>query len=153
MKDDFKYDSTTDTLFHIKRVNELLILITQELLKRAVKHDESKLSNPEKDLFDIHTPKLKNMSYGSEEYKKSLKDLEPALKHHYKNNLHHPEHYKNGINDFTLIDLIELFCDWKASSERHKDGDIYRSIMINKERFGMSDQLSNILKNTANYFF
>lgn len=51
----------------------------------------------------------------------------------------------------TLIDLLEMLCDWKASSERHTDGDIYRSIEINQSRFGYSDELKTILKNTIDY--
>lgn len=144
-----EYDSTKDTLLHIKRVNELLIQISKQLLNRAVHHDDSKLVDPEKESFDVMTPKLKGLTYGTEEYKQALKDLGPALQHHYQENSHHPEHYQNGIDDFDLIDLIEMICDWKASSERHEDGNILKSIQINKERFKMSDQLCHILENTV----
>ena len=148
-----EYDSAKDTLLHIKRVNELLLCFAKELMDRAIRHDSSKLEEPEKYLFDKMTPKLKGLTYGSEEYKKSLDELKPALDHHYANNSHHPEYYKSGINDFTLIDLIEMFLDWKAASERHEDGDIFRSIDINKKRFEISDQLVHILNNTAKDMF
>jgi len=49
----------------------------------------------------------------------------------------------------TLFDIVEMFFDWKSSSERHDDGDIYFSIKSNKDRFKMSDQLINIFNNTA----
>lgn len=144
-----KYDSIKDTLLHIKRVNELLLQFTKEIIDRAIQHDNSKLQEPEKPLFDKMTPLLKGLTYGSDDYKKALDELKPALDHHYANNSHHPEHYKNGIDDFTLVDLVEMFIDWKAASERHDDGDIFRSIEINKNRFGISEQLCKILKNTA----
>ena len=48
-----------------------------------------------------------------------------------------------------LIDMLEMICDWKAASERHADGDILKSIEINQKRFGYSDDLKNILINTA----
>ena len=144
-----KYDSTKDTLLHIKRVNELLLQFTKKIIDRAIQHDNSKLQEPEKPLFDKMTPLLKGLTYGSDDYKKALDELKPALDHHYANNSHHPEHYKNGIDDFTLVDLVEMFIDWKAASERHDDGDIFRSIEINKNRFGISEQLCKILKNTA----
>lgn len=67
------------------------------------------------------------------------------------NNRHHPEHFVNGMNDMNLIDLIEMICDWKASSERHADGDIYKSIEINQKRFGYSDDVKSLLKNTVDY--
>lgn len=147
------YDSTKDTLLHIKRVNTLLLQFSQELINRAIAHDESKLQEPEKPLFDKMTPLLKHLTYGSEAYKKSLAELKPALDHHYAHNPHHPEYYENGINDFTLADLVEMFFDWKAASERHIDGNILKSIEINKQRFGLSDQLCSIFKNTAQRMF
>lgn len=143
------YDSKTDTLLHIKRVSELLNEASIELIRRANVHDNSKLESPEKEAFDEFTPKLANCTYGSDEYKDFLKGLKVALDHHYKNNSHHPEHYENGVYGFDLFDLIEMFFDQKAASERHKDGNIYRSIEINKDRFNLSDQICNIFKNTA----
>ncbi len=143
------YDSKPDTLLHIKRVNQLLGEAACELIRRANVHDNSKLESPEKELFDEYTPKLKNCTYGSDEYKEFLVGLKVALDHHYSKNSHHPEHYQNGINGFDLFDLIEMFFDWKAATERHTDGDIMKSIEINKERFNMSDQLCDILRNTA----
>ena len=144
-----EYDSTAETLKHIKRVNELLLLAAKELMDRAVKHDASKLLSPEKECFDIITPRLKESTYGSPEYKATMAEFKPAIDHHQKSNTHHPEFYENGINDFDLFDLMELFFDWKAASERHADGDILKSIQINKERFGYSDQLAGIMENTV----
>lgn len=146
------YDSKADTLTHIKRVNDFLLQAVVKILNRANVHDSSKLKNPEKNLFDEYTPKLKNCTYGSEEYNKYLKELKVALDHHYKHNSHHPEHYDNGIDGFDLFDLIEMFFDWWAATERHQDGDILKSIDINKKRFGMCDQLVSILKNTVDRF-
>ena len=148
-----QYDSNKDTLLHIKRVNELLLLFAKELMDRAICHDNSKLYDPEKPLFDKMTPLLKGLTYGSEEYKKSLAELKPALDHHYSHNSHHPEYYKDGINDCNLFDLVEMLCDWKAASERHADGNIFKSIQINKTRFAMADQLAKIFENTVNKLF
>lgn len=143
------YDSTSDTLLHIKRVSELLTEAACELLKRANVHDNSKLLYPEKEIFDEQTNKLRGLTYGSDEYKEQLEILKVALNHHYANNTHHPEHYENGINGFDLFDLIEMFFDWKAAGERHEDGNIYKSIEINKDRFNMNEQLVDIFVNTA----
>ena len=120
-----------------------------ELLKRAEQHDASKLREPELKYFRLAS-NLRNLTYGSPEYKEQLKQtLGPALEHHYARNPHHPEHHENGVDDMTLIDLLEMFCDWRAATERHGDGDIMQSIEKNEERFGLSPQLKQILVNTA----
>ena len=143
------YDSQKDTMEHISKVRVYISKINDELTDRALKHDHDKIDNPiEKALFDEYTPKLKNCTYGSEEYKNFLAGLKEGLDIHYANNRHHPEHFENGIKEMTLMDLIEMICDWKAASERHADGDIYKSIEINQKRFGYSDELKQILKNT-----
>ena len=142
------YDSKADTLEHIKRVNHFLTLMVEQLLKRARVHDDSKLKEPEKSEFDKLTPLLKTLTYSSEEYKDLLKQLNVALKHHYENNTHHPEHYENGIDGMNLIDILEMFADWLASTKRMKNGDILKSIDVSKTRFNMSDKLANIFRNT-----
>jgi hypothetical protein len=143
------YDSTTDTLKHIKRVNELLLFAAKQLMDRAVLHDASKLLSPEKECFDAITPKLKESTYGSLEYIATMQEFRAGIDHHYVNNSHHPQFYEDGVNDFSLFDLIEMFLDWKAASERHEDGDIMRSIQINRDRFNLSQQLVSILENTV----
>lgn len=148
----YGYDSKADTLLHIKRVSFFLTEAAAELIRRANVHDNSKLESPEKELFDEYTPKLKNCTYGSDEYKEYLKGLSVALEHHYAGNSHHPEHYDNGVNGFDLFDLVEMFFDWKAATERHADGDIMKSIEINKNRFEISEQLCYIFKNTVNRY-
>ena len=58
-------------------------------------------------------PKLSKVEYGSEQHKEYLKEMKKGLVHHYEINSHHPEHYKNGIEDMTLFDIIEMLMDWK----------------------------------------
>lgn len=147
-----KYDSKKDTCKHIRRVEKYLKICRIELVKRGMRHDYDKIHNmTEKALFDEYTPKLKSCTYGSDEYKSYLEGLKEGLKIHYENNRHHPEHFENGIKGMNLIDLLEMICDWKAASERHADGDVYKSLVINQERFGYSDELFYILKNTVDF--
>ena len=146
------YDSKKDTLKHIKRVAYYLNKCRKEIVKRAKLHDYDKIYNKiEKKLFDEYTPKLKRCTYGSDEYKTFLNGLKEGLDIHYKNNRHHPEHFENGMRGMNLIDLLEMICDWKAASERHSDGNIYKSIEINQERFGYSDDIKSILRNTVDF--
>jgi hypothetical protein len=142
-----------ETMLHIQRVRNLLNLVVTNLIKRGELHDQSKLNHPEVEYFTQFTSKLSSTTYGSEEYKRIKDELAPALEHHYANNRHHPEHHKDGINDMTLMDLIEMFVDWKAASERHNDGNIKKSIEVNANRFGLSSQLTRIFENTARELF
>lgn len=143
------YDSSEDTRLHIQTVRTFIGFFLDELSKRSVVHDQSKLLPPEKEAFDIATPKLKELTYGSEEYKAALRELGDALAHHYVNNDHHPEHHLDGVWDMNLFQLVEMFCDWWAASMRHTDGDIRKSITQNEERFDLSPQLRAIFHNTV----
>jgi len=142
-----KYDSRADTMEHIRRVQELADYMIEMLLRQVEDHDVSKLESPEKEIFDEFTPKLKDMTYGSDEYKSCLASMKPALDHHYARNTHHPEFF-GGVDGMDLLDIIEMFCDWKAATERHADGSLEKSIGINAKRFGISPQLEAIFRNT-----
>ena len=138
-----------ETQKHIENVRKYIRFMIDKLDMRGVKHDASKLESPEVEVFAEYTPKLNNTTFGSEEYYQNLVQMKPALDHHYASNRHHPEHFVNGINDMTLIDILEMFCDWKASTLRHNDGNLLKSIETNAERFNMEGQLKQILINTA----
>ena len=138
-----------ETIKHRESVRKYIRLITEMRTTRGIKHDASKLESPELEIFTEATPKLAGLTYGSEEYEESLNEIKPALEHHYATNRHHPEHFPNGIEDMTLIDIMELLCDWKASSLRQHDGNLLKSIELNAQRFGFSKQLKKIFINTA----
>lgn len=55
----------------------------------------------------------------------------------------------SSVNNMNLFDLLEMFIDWTAASQRHADGDINKSIEINTARFALSPQLVEIFKNTV----
>jgi len=147
------------TVLHQYTVAKLLMQVAQELLQRAGEHDASKLKAPEREKFLEATKGLAGLTYGSPEYKEALKGLGPALKHHYLANRHHPEHYgaldhpretrRDPVGRMNLVDVVEMFCDWAAATKRHDDGDLLESLKINRERFGVSDQLTRIFENTA----
>ena len=141
-----------ETIKHIEKVREVIRVFVNKLITRAVDHDKLKLESPEVEIFAEYTPKLADTTYGSEEYMQFLEEMKPALQHHYANYRHHPEHFEKGINDMNLIDLIEMFCDWMASSTRHNDGNLLKSIDVNATRFNMASQLKQIFINTAKMY-
>lgn len=145
------YDSTYETEQHIGNVRRRLSRIRRELLHRGLDHDASKLQPPEKEVFDAVTPKLAALTYGSDEYKAVLGEMGEALAHHYAHNSHHPEHYPDGVAGMDLLDLMEMFCDWAAASERHANGDFAQSLELSIVRFDISPQLAAILRNTQQH--
>lgn len=146
-------ETNAATQAHIDKVRGYVLRAINQLVSRGIEHDASKMKEPELDYFCIYTPKLKSLKYGSPEYKECLDGLKPALDHHYAVNRHHPEHFENGIDGMTLIDLLEMLCDWKAATLRTADGNMEESLAFNRKRFKISDQLFNILTNTVRDLF
>lgn len=145
--------SNMDVVKHIHVVRENIYKMIEELDNRARLHDQSKLESPEQEIFGESYKDLIKTEYGTPEYDALLEKVKPAITHHYANNRHHPEHWRNGIDDMTLIDLIEMLCDWKAATVRNKNGNIRKSIEHNADRFKMSPQLKQIFENTVREMF
>lgn len=145
------YDSRPDTYVHIAVVRGYLLQIAYLLTMRGHDHDLSKLSQPELEVFDEYTPKLKATTYDSEEYRHYLRGMNIGLEHHYAVNDHHPEHFFNGIYEMDLIQLIEMLADWKAATLRHEDGNLRTSIEKNQERFRYDNNMKNLLLRTAEH--
>lgn len=142
------YDSAFDTLMHIQAVQTELHRACFELMGRAGDHDRSKLQEPEKAVLDKYTPLLKDTAYTGPPRIEDP-EFQEYLKHHYAWNSHHPEHHEAGIGGMSLLDLIEMLCDWRAASQRHPSGSIDQSLEINRKRFQIDPVLYGILVNTA----
>ncbi len=143
----------SETLKHINDVRENIWKLIRHLDERAQKHDASKMENPEREIFADNTPELAKVEYGSEEYRKLLEKVKPAIDNHYAKNRHHPEHFSNGIEGMDLLDILEMVSDWASATKRNKNGNIHKSIEINTERFKMTPQLAKILTNTVDRYF
>lgn len=137
-----------DTLTHILRVQSLLYRIALEINQRGLEHDASKLKSPEREMYEIFRPKLDSIDIQSVEYKEVLKQMGEGLKHHYQANRHHPEHFEDGIAGMTLIDVVEMVCDWKAAAERKGQA---VNMAWASERFHIppDSQLYRIIENTV----
>ena len=146
-------EHTRALLAHKHLVGSRLTTLASHLVTRALVHDDSKFSDEEYAGFEEMHKRLYETIYGSEEYRATIREFKPEVQHHYEHNHHHPEHYQNGIAGMTLLDLIEMLCDWAASSTRQKDGDLRRSLPINVDRFKIDPQLASILENTIETYF
>lgn len=128
------------TTKHKFQVMRFMVKVCFKLLRRAWVHDLSKYSKHEAPYFAA-AQDTKNVKYGSDEYKKDVEvNLKPALEHHYKHNSHHPQHHKDGINSMQPLDIVEMLCDWKASTLRYKGGNIQESLITNSDRYNISEQ-------------
>lgn len=145
MNDSKPYDCTEDVIEHKRRVMYWIRGFCVLLKSRAKLHDDSKLNDPaEKAMFDKWTPELKEREFGTDSYKVALDGMGEGISLHYKANRHHPEHYENGVDDMTLIDVVEMLADWMAAAQaRNTHVDLKNAT----ERFGLSDQLVRIFAN------
>jgi hypothetical protein len=86
------YDSTQDVLNHKEAVEDLLAEVSDALEFRIRNHDDSKLVEPEKSMFDKWVPELQQRTFGTPEYAEALAQMGEGLQHHYQMNRHHPEY-------------------------------------------------------------
>lgn len=120
-----------------------------KLMWRALIHDFSKYGWKESEGFIKTIDQLKDTPYNTPAYHKLMDEIRPSINHHYEKNSHHPEHYKHGILDMDLLDLVEMFFDWKAATKKHSDGSIMRSIANNQDRFNIHYSISEIFRHTV----
>jgi len=101
---------------HVMAVQSNLNKIADALRARATIHDQSKYLMDEFEQFIELKLIARTFPYGSDEYEDSMKGNK-AIKLHFARNSHHPEHYPNGMADMSLLDIIEMVADWRATNE------------------------------------
>jgi len=138
------YDARLDSLLHIKKVSTNINEIAIEVIKRSIKHDESKFESPEREELDKVVPIIKQ-GKDAPNYKQAKLGAESLMKVHKSKNSHHPEFYKNGIDGMNLLDIIEYLSDMKAESKDNLE----EILLKNSKKYNWSEQLLNIMKNTA----
>jgi hypothetical protein len=138
----------TDILQHVSEVRENMELFSSALRRRAIAHDRSKLGAFEFDAFVSTRADFKKANYGTPEYQACMKAIKPAVDHHYANFQHHTGHHGRGVNDMTLVDLLEMICDWKAAARRSPDNTFTETLDYAFQKYGIGGQLQLILLNT-----
>lgn len=139
------YDCTEDVLDHKLLVASYMLMEINGLVARVAEHDNSKLLSPEKEMFDQWTPELKARTFGTDFYKAALDGMGEGLKHHYRVNRHHPEHFENGVDGMNLLDVLEMVCDWRAAAQAKG---VALDLEHAAQRFNLSPQLVNIIRNS-----
>jgi len=137
------------TLKHKLFVILYILLFCIKLIWRGIIHDYSKFTLFEARSYGKYYPEFKKITYGTEGYAKLLRKFQPAIDQHYRYNRHHPQHFEDGYSGMHLLDLIEMFIDWKAASRKKTGtGSLEKSLLINTKRFKMSDDISKIMHNS-----
>lgn len=111
-----------DTIIHKKLVTESCEKLAgyleeqkifnhaKALRERAFVHDNSKIMEENEEFKALS--KIVSTEYN---IGKLPKFKEEAIKLHWKNNCHHPEHYESPL-DMSKLDIMEMCCDWHARS-------------------------------------
>lgn len=132
---------------HISRVRRHINTFIQLLIRRAEKHDKSKLEEPELSWWK-EMDKEPRYPYGSKEYEQKLKRWNKVFKHHYQYNRHHPEHYEYGVSEMTLIDIVEMMCDWLGYKDTTTVTEALKVCDEQMARYDISEELRQIIFNT-----
>jgi len=124
--------------------------IIQDLMWRAEQHDMSKFDEQEFKTLVALIADIQKHPYGTPEHEEMRKKYAAEFAIHHSKNRHHPEHFKNGVEEMNLMDLLEMLCDWKAASMRQESGgNIENSLKIGAEKYNIPPVLLKILENTA----
>lgn len=151
-KDPSAKQTISDIVNHKNKVNKRLTFLADQLLGRAKKHDNSKLEKPELGWL-VAMDKEPKYPYGSDEYFEKMKRWRQFFDHHYQVNSHHPNHFVNGVAGMTLTDLCEYLVDIIAYEDNLSVDEALAVIEDQKQRFGLDEQLTQILKNTLLAYF
>ncbi len=153
-----------DTIIHKELVMDSCEVLALELEKRGAEnharrlrergrvHDNSKIGysaylpeyeiSAKKKRFDDELYALSKVSYLIDTMKnvdgKSNPLVKEATELHWKNNAHHPEHYKSCL-DMTNLDIMEMVSDWVARATQMETNVIEYVNNSQKERFHFPD--------------
>ena len=137
------------TLKHKVLVLGYILRFCAKLVMRGLVHDCSKFSLYEGKSYGKFLPEFKKIKYGTKEYAAILAKFQPAIEHHYQYNKHHPQHFEEGYTAMSLLDITEMFFDWKAASSKNTGtGSLEKSLSINAKRFKMSEDIVKIMNNS-----
>ncbi len=132
---------------HIRNVRNLLNKFANVLQYKGSNHDQSKLEEPE--VYGWAAMDLEpRYEYGTPEYYDKIRRYSDVFFHHYMVNSHHPEHFANPEKEMTLIDMIEMLCDWFAYKEDVPLNEGKQLISDQCKRFNFSKTIKNLLTNT-----
>lgn len=143
---------------HRDFVRLALLHVMQDIERRSLTHDASKMLDDEFAGFVRINATARVNKFGSEEYKASMKQEKPTIQLHFSRNSHHPERPgllgeaaedARGFPDdatywahrdasrMTFLDIIEMVCDWWGARKGYGDTRTWNaSVALNFESKG-----------------
>jgi hypothetical protein len=138
---------------HRDFVRLALLHVTQDIERRSLTHDASKMLDDEFAGFARINAIARVNKFGSEEYKAYMKQERATIDLHFSRNSHHPERPRllgnaaedtRGLPDdftywqahdgarMTFLDVIEMVCDWWGARKGYGDSRSWReSVELN----------------------
>ena len=121
--------------------------IFDELTLRAANHDKSKFSEPELTPYIWLTWNY-HCAWNNIPFELPIgmdQKIRDAKIHHFSNNRHHPEWHLDP-NEMTIVDLIEMVCNWKAVGQEFGEKSLvdYADRVLGK-RFNFSQKKINLI--------
>lgn len=113
-------------------------LEANELRKRAVVHDNSKITNRDEFMALTSIVSDKSCLENASVPLSTLKQKSIML--HWKNNAHHPEHFEN-YEEMSKVDRMEMASDWMARSLQYKSNLLEFVKTRQEDRFHFSDAM------------
>ena len=123
---------------HIMTVQLILRTLAREMLNRADAHDLSKLGPDEFGGMIAIDRIADKCGLNSPEYMAALSG--GAIQLHVSRHSHHPEYHVSGVQNMSLLDIVEMVCDWKAANVLRGHPEWNESVRMMSERLGLSSE-------------
>lgn len=151
---------------HRDFVRLALLCVTQDIDRRSLTHDASKMLDDEFAGFARINAIAREATFGSEEYRTSMQNERATIDLHFSRNRHHPERPRlmgeaaetarglpddatywaaHGAAAMTFLDVIEMVCDWWGARKGYGDARTWKeSVELNfqsKGKYLSSEQM------------
>lgn len=124
-----------EILRHNGIVSHLLRQLARKLEERADLHDNSKFNWDELEGFIEFKALARVHPFGTEAYYQAQEKYKPAIDLHMSRNPHHPEYYGGDLNKMSLIDFMEMICDWTGATITYARLNFEEGLEVQKQEF------------------
>lgn len=138
---------------HIKLYEVEMNKHLEDIKNRIIIHDKDKINNPIiYNIYKEHFPKLKQLEFGSDAYKKYERDNFKEAHYLHAQNDHHFYSHNNTQTKPNLIDLLEAVTDIYVSNKQYSPNNLNVDNLLEvfKQKGILDLSLEEYLENTIN---